>query len=128
MVVGSGRGNVVSSFFREDLSEVGVFRRERDFGFCLFSGDSKFRCHSKLGDERGVWKEAFAIASEDPVDLAIVQRVLEVLILRVVVQVVVETRVVDGVYVYVAVGAGKGFSEERVVSLSVGGVGGVKIL
>ena len=70
----------------------------------------------------------FAITTEDSVDLAIVQRVLEVLILHVMVQVVVGLRVVDGVYIDVSVGAEKGFFEERVMLLGVSGVDGVKIL
>ena len=72
MVIGPGRGDKVSSFFREDLGKVGVFRQERDFRFCIFCGDSEFHCHSELGNEQGVQEEALAIASEDPVDLAIV--------------------------------------------------------
>ena len=70
----------------------------------------------------------FAIASEDPIDLAIVQGVLEVLTLRVVVKVVVEMGVIGGIYVDMAVGLGKWFLKERVVLLSIGSVGGVKIL
>ena len=54
----------------------------------------------------------FANTSEDPVDLTIVQRVLEVLILCVVVEVVIKMGIVDGVYVDMTVGAGEGFSEE----------------
>ena len=69
-----------------------------------------------------------AIASEDPVDLVIVQRMLEVLVLRVMVQVVIETRVVDSVYVDMSVGSGKRFSEKGVVPLGIGGMGRVKIL
>ena len=53
---------------------------------------------------------------------------LEVLILSVVVEVVIETRVIDSVYVDVAMGVEEGFSEERVVPLGVGGVGGVQVL
>ena len=63
---------MVSCFLREDLGEVSIFRWERDLGFHLFSGDSELCRHSKFGDERGVREEAFAIASENPVDLAIV--------------------------------------------------------
>ena len=73
MVVGLGRGDVVGRFFREDLGEVGVFRRERNFGLRFLSGDSEFCRRGELCDERGVWEKAFAIASEDSVDLAIVQ-------------------------------------------------------
>ena len=95
MVIGSGRGDVVSCFFSEDLSEVGIFRWERDFEFRPFCGDGKFHCHSELGNEWGVWEEAFAVAAENPVDLAIVQGVLEVLVLRVVVEIAIEVGVVD---------------------------------
>ena len=57
----------------------------------------------------------------------IVQGVLEVLILHVVIQVVVESRVIDSVYVDMSMDVGDGFSEGA-MSLDVGGVGGVKIL
>ena len=73
-------------------------------------------------------EEMFAITSEDPIDLAIVQGVLEVLVLCVVVKVIIKVGVVDSVYVHMSVGARKGFSEERVVPLGISGVGGVKIL
>ena len=90
MVIGSGQGNVVSCFFREDLGKVGVLRQERDFGLHFFSSYGKLRCCSEFGDKRGVWKEMFAIILEDSVNLAIVQGVLEVLILCIVVEVVVK--------------------------------------
>ena len=70
----------------------------------------------------------FTIASEDPVDLSIVQGVLEVLILRVMIEVVIEMGIVDSVYVDMAVSAGKGFSEEGIMPLRINSVGGVKIL
>ena len=85
VIVGLGWGDVVSCFLGEDLGEVGVLRRERDLGFRFFGGDGKFCCHSKFGNERGVREEVFAIATEDPVDLAIIQGMLEVLVLHVVV-------------------------------------------
>ena len=72
MVVGSGRGDVVGSFFGEDLGEVGIFQWEQDFGFCLFSGDGEFRCHSEFSNERGVREESFTITAKDSVDLVIV--------------------------------------------------------
>ena len=128
MVVGLGRGDVVGCFLREDLSEVGVFCREGDFGFRLFSGDGEFCCYSEFDNEWGVWEKAFTIASENPVNLVIVQRVLEVLILHVMVQVFIEVGVVDGVYINMAVGARKGFSEEGVMPLGISSVGRVKIL
>ena len=65
---------------------------------------------------------------EDSIDLAIVQRVLEVLILCVVVQVVIEMGIIDSVYVDVAVSAREGFLEEGVVPLGISGMGGVKVL
>ena len=70
----------------------------------------------------------FAITVEDPVDLVIVQRVLEVLILHVMVKVVIEVGIIDSIYVDMAVGSGKWFPEEGVMPLGVGGVGRVKIL
>ena len=50
------------------------------------------------------------------------------MVLRVVVKVIIEMGVVDGVYVYVSVGAGKRFSKERVMLLGVGGMGSVEVL
>ena len=44
------------------------------------------------------------------------------------VEIIVETRVVDGVYVDMSVDVGKGLSEERVVPLGISGIGRVKIL
>ena len=128
MVIGSGRGDVVGCFLGEYLSKVSIFRRERDFGFRFLSGDSEFCCRSELGNERRVREEAFAVSAEDPVNLVVVQGVLEVLILRIMVKVVIEVGVIDSVYVDMAVGARKGFSKERVVPLGISGVGGVKIL
>ena len=62
------------------MSEVGIFQQERDFRFHLLSGDGKFsHCH-EFGDKQGVQEESFAIATKNPVDLVIVQGVLEVLI------------------------------------------------
>ena len=69
----------------------------------------------------------FAISAENLVNLAVVQGVLEVLFLHIVVKVVVETGIVDGVYVDMAVGSGKWFPEEGIVSLGVCGVGGVQV-
>ena len=42
MVIGSRRGNVISSFFREYRGEGGIFRRENGFGFGLLGGCRKF--------------------------------------------------------------------------------------
>ena len=103
---------MVSGFFREDLGEVSILRQERDFGFCLFGGDGKFCCCYELGDEQRVQEKSFAIASKDSVDLMIVQRVLEILVLHIVVKIVIEVGVVDSVYVDMSVGAEKGFSKE----------------
>ena len=83
MIIGSGRGDMVGCFLREDLGEVGIFQWEGDLGFRLFSGDGKLSCRCKFDDKWGVREEAFAITSKDPVDLAIVQGVLEVLVLHV---------------------------------------------
>ena len=60
--------------------------------------------------------------------MAIVQGVLEVLVLRVVVEIAIEVGVVDGIYIHMSVGARKGFSKERVMPLGVSGMGGVKVL
>ena len=60
--------------------------------------------------------------------MAIIQGVLEVLVLRVVVQIIIEMGVVDSVYVDMAMGAGKRFPKERVMPLGIGGVGGIEIL
>ena len=123
MVIGSGRGDMISCFLGEDLGEVGIFRQERDFRLCLFCGNGKFYCRCELGNKWGVWEEAFAIATEDPVDLAVVQGMLEILVLRVVIKVIIESRVIDGVYVDMAMGSGKGFSKEGVMLLGICGVG-----
>ena len=39
MIIQSGRGDMVSHFFREDLSKVSIFQQEGDLGFRLFSSD-----------------------------------------------------------------------------------------
>ena len=62
----------------------------------------------------------FIIALKDPIYLAIIQGVLEVLVLCVMVKVVV-----DSVYIYVFVGTGKGFPKERVVLLGISSMGRV---
>ena len=59
---------------------------------------------------------------KDPIDLAIVQRVLEVLILHIMVKVVIEVGVIDGVYVDMVMDMGPGFLEERVVPLDISSV------
>ena len=70
----------------------------------------------------------FAITTENPVDLVIVQGVLEVLILHVMIKVVIEAGIVDSVYINVAVGSGEWFPEEGIMSLHVSGIGSVEIL
>ena len=119
---------MVGCFFREDLSIVNIFWLERDLGFCFFCGDSEFGHCSELSDGGGVQEEAFAIASKDSVNESIVQGVLEVLILHIMVKVVIEVRVIDGVYVNILVSPGEGFVKERVISLSVSSMGGVEVL
>ena len=118
-------GNMVSCFLREDLGEVGIFQQEGDFRFCLLSGNNKFHCCCEFCNEWRVWKEPFAIALKDPVDLLIVQGMLEVLLLCVVIKVVVEMRVVDSVYVHMSMGLWKGLSEEGVMPLGISGMGRV---
>ena len=115
-------------FRSEDLGEVSVFQRERDFGFCLLCGDGKLSCCCKFGNERGVREEAFIIALEDPVDLAIVQRVLEVLILRIVVEIVIEAGIIDSVYVDMVMSAWEGLPEKGIISLGISSMGGIKVL
>ena len=44
------------------------------------------------------------------------------------VEIIIEVRVVDGVYIDMLMGAGQEFSEERVVPLSIGSMGRVEIL
>ena len=127
MIMRMGRGNMVSYFFGEDLSIVSILGWERDLGFHLFSGNGKLCCHSEFGNGISIWEELFAITSNDLVD-EVVQRMLEVLVLHVMVQVVVKLGVIDSVYIDVSVGSGKGFLEERVMSLSISGMGGVKVL
>ena len=69
----------------ENTCAKSVYSDRRDFGFCLLRGNSKFGHYCEFSDEEGVLKETFAIALKDSVDLAIVQRVLEVLVLCVMV-------------------------------------------
>ena len=85
MIVRLRWGNVVNGFLGEDLSEVCIFRRKQDFRFCFLGGDGEFCCHCKSGNKWGVREKAFVITSEDSVDQAIVQGVLEVLVLHVMV-------------------------------------------
>ena len=118
---------MVGCFLGEDLGKAGIFRQERDFRLCLFCGDGEFHCHCELGNKWGVWEEAFAIATEDPVDLAVVQGMLEILVLHVMIKVIIELRVIDSVYVDMAMDSGKGFSKEGVVPLDISGVGGVEV-
>ena len=61
----------------------------------------------------------FAIATEDSVDLVIIQRMLEVLVFCVMVKVVIEWRVIDSVHVDMMVGSRKGFPKEGVMLLDV---------
>ena len=61
----------------------------------------------------------FAITVEDSIDLVIIQRMLEVLVLCVMVKVVVELRVIDSVHVDMMVGSGKRFPKEGVMLLNV---------
>ena len=65
----------------------------------------------------------FAITPKNSVNEVIVQRMLEVLFLHVMVYIVIEVGVVDGVYVDVLVGSREGSPEEGVVLLSVYGMG-----
>ena len=64
----------------------------------------------------------------DSVDLAIVQGMLEVLVLCVVVKVVIEVGIVDSVYIDMAVGSREEFLEEGVVLLSICGIDWVEVL
>ena len=67
------------------------------------------------------------IALEDSVDKAVVQGVLEILVLYVMVKVVIETGIVDSVYVDMSMSLREGLSEEKVMPLSVHGMSRVKI-
>ena len=85
MIVGIGRGNMVSCFFAEDLNIVGVFLQERDFRFRFFCSNSEFGYCSEFCNNKGVWEELFAITSKNPFDEAIVQGVLKVLVLHIII-------------------------------------------
>ena len=76
---------MVSCFLGEDLSKVSIFHREGDFGFCLLHSDGKLHCGGEFSNDWRVREETFTIASEDPVDEAVIQGVLEVLVLHVMV-------------------------------------------
>ena len=124
---------MVSSFLGGYLSKVCILRWKRDLWFRLFSGDGEFSHYSELGNEWGIQEETFAITSENSVDLAIVQEVLEVLVLCIMVlcimvKVVIESGVIDGVYIDMSVGVGKGFLEEGIMSLDVSSMDRVEVL
>ena len=70
----------------------------------------------------------FAITTKDPVDLMIVQGVLEVLILRVVVEVVIKAGIIDSVYVDMVMSAWEGLPEKGIISLGISSMGGIKVL
>ena len=72
MIVRARRGNIVGGFLREDLGKVHVLHWERDLWLCLFSGNGELSCHGKFCNKGGVGEEAFAIASENLIDLVIV--------------------------------------------------------
>ena len=118
---------MVGGFLGEDLSKVRVLQQEGDFGFHLFCGNGEFSCHCEFGNEQGVQEESFAVISKDSLDLVIVEGVLEILVLHVMVEVVIELRVIDGVYVYMSVGTGKRFSEKGIMPLGICGMGGVEV-
>jgi len=50
MIIGSGRRNMVCSFFSEDRRELGVFWRKDSFGFSSFCSCSKFGGGGEAGD------------------------------------------------------------------------------
>ena len=52
---------------------------------------------------------------------------LEVLVLYVMIQVVIKTRVIDCVCIDVSVSSGKGFAEEGVVLLGICDMGGIQV-
>ena len=109
------------------MGEVSIFPWERNFGFHLFSGDGKFCYCCEFGDEQRVWEEAFTITLEDPVALSVIQGVLEVLFFHVMVEVVIETGVIDSVYIDMTMGSRKGFLEEGVVSFGVGSMDRIEV-
>ena len=53
----------------------------------------------------------------------IVQRVLEVLVLCIMVEVIIELGIIDSIYVDMSVGLGKGFSKEGIVPLDISCMG-----
>ena len=81
MVIWLGRGDVISSLFKEDLSKVSIFWQEGDFEFHLFDGDGESSYCGEFSHDKRVWKEVFAVTLEDSVDKVIIQGVLEVLVL-----------------------------------------------
>ena len=119
---------MVGCFFGEDLSIICVLWWERDFRLCFFGGNSKFGYYSEFGNGRGVWEEVLAITLKDPVGEAIIQRMLEVLVLCIVVKVVIKMRVIDGVYVDMSVDSGKGSVEEGVTLLDIHSMGRIEVL
>ena len=72
-------------------------------------------------------EKVFIVILKDPVDEAIVQRVLEVLILCIMIQIVVKMRVIDSIYVDMLVIMGKRFLKGRVMPLYISSINRVKV-
>ena len=53
---------------------------------------------------------------------------LKVLILHIIVEIVIEVRVIENVYVDMVVGSGERFAEERIMLLGVCGMGRIQVL
>ena len=68
MIIESGREDVVSCFFVEDLGKVSILHQECDFGFRFFGGNGKFSCHCEFENDWRVWEEPFVVALKDPLD------------------------------------------------------------
>ena len=64
---------------------------------------------------------------ENPVNEAIVQGMLEVLVLHIVVKIIIQAGVIDSVYIDVSVGSRKRFPEEGIILLSINVMGGVEV-
>ena len=105
MVIGSGRWHMVSSFFGEDRSKVGEFRRKGLFGFFFFSSSSKLGGSGDLGDllfQGGSSVEKVGSASNDSMEGSVDAGTIEELTLFLPSVLLEELEVGDGVDVDVS--------------------------
>ena len=125
MVIGSGRGDVVSSLLGEYGGELRVFGGKDGLWLCCFGGSSEFCGGGEAGDDGGTHGDKAGTASDDSVEGSVFSCSVDVCGFFLPLIIFEESRICDSVYVYVARGTSWGF-KERVVSLIVDFVGGEK--